>query len=65
MAAPGPSHGHKMLVNVGHLVPKLRVMYAMMLAAWRTNTYDTIRYDFNVRSKANMSQLNLPHGTDN
>ena len=30
--------------------------------------YDTIRYDtrcyFNVRSKANMSQLNLPHGTD-
>jgi len=29
----------------------------------------TIRYDtrcyFNVRSKANMSQLNLPHGTDN
>ena len=28
--------------------------------------YDTIRYDtrcyFNVRSKANMSQLNLPHG---
>jgi len=31
--------------------------------------YDTIRYDtrcyFNVRSKANMSQLNLPHGTDN
>jgi len=33
------------------------------------NLYDTIRYDtrryFNVRSKANMSQLNLPHGTDN
>jgi len=32
-------------------------------------SYDTIRYDtrcyFNVRSKANMSQLNLPHGTDN
>jgi len=30
---------------------------------------DMIRYDarcyFNVRSKANMSQLNLPHGTDN
>ena len=30
---------------------------------------DTIRYDtrcyFNVRSRANMSQLNLPHGTDN
>ena len=31
--------------------------------------YDTIRYDtrcyFNLRSKADMSQLNLPHGTDN
>jgi len=30
------------------------------------NNYDTIRYDtrwyFNVRSKADMSQLNLPHG---
>jgi len=26
--------------------------------------YDTRCY-FNVRSKANMSQLNLPHGTDN
>ena len=26
--------------------------------------YDT-RYYFNVRSKADMSQLNLPHGTDN
>jgi len=30
---------------------------------------DTIRYDtrcyFNVRSKADISQLNLPHGTDN
>jgi len=31
------------------------------------NKSDTIRYEmlFNVRSKANMSQLNLPHGTDN
>jgi len=30
--------------------------------------YDTIRYDtrcyFNVRSKADMSRLNLPHGND-
>jgi len=30
---------------------------------------DTIRYDtrcyFNVQSKADMSQLNLPHGTNN
>jgi len=33
------------------------------------NRYDTIRYDtrcyFNVRSKADISQLNLLHGTDN
>ena len=32
-------------------------------------TGTTIRYDtrcyFNVRSKADISQLNLPHGTDN
>jgi len=34
-----------------------------------TGVFNTIRYDtrcyFNVRSKANMSQLNLSHGTDN
>ena len=29
-----------------------------------TIRYDTRRY-FNVRSKADISQLNLPHGTDN
>ena len=33
------------------------------------NSRNTIRYDtrcyFNVRSKADISQLNLPHGTDN
>jgi len=37
--------------------------------ATRLYVYDTIRYDtrcyFNVRSKADTSQLNLPHGTDN
>ena len=40
---------------------------------WRKDVHgvanDTIRYDtrcyFNVRSKADISQLNLPHGTDN
>ena len=36
---------------------------------YQSERYDTIRYDtrcyFNVRSKADMSQLNLPHGTDN
>ena len=37
--------------------------------SWGGPVYDTIRYDtrcyFNVRSKADISQLNLPHGTDN
>jgi len=31
---------------------------------WLTIRYDTRCY-FNVRSKADISQLNLPHGTDN
>jgi len=38
-----------------------------MHIAQRNIEYDTIRYDrcyFNVRSKADISQLNLPHGTD-
>jgi len=40
------------------------------LRSCRSNErYDTIRYDtrcyFNVRSKADISQLNLPYGTDN
>ena len=41
---------------------------ARLVLGWVTvfRRYDTIRYDtrcyFNVRSKANMSQLNLPHG---
>ena len=30
---------------------------------WLTSRYDTRCY-INVRSKANISQLNLPHGTD-
>jgi len=34
------------------------------LAESNGSLYDTRCY-FNVRSKANMSQLNLPHGTDN
>jgi len=33
-----------------------------------TSSYDTIRYDtrccFNARSKADINQLNLPHGTE-
>jgi len=35
-----------------------------VLTAVNVIRYDTIRY-FNVRSKADISQLNLPHGTDN
>jgi len=34
------------------------------VALWHTIRYDTRCY-FNVRSKADISQLNLPHGTDN
>jgi len=46
----------------------------LCIRSWVLRTYsdddvDTTRYDtrcyFNVRSKANMSQLNLMHGTDN
>jgi len=40
--------------------PRLRVVSA----ATATIRYDTRCY-FNVRSKADISQLNLPHGTDN
>jgi len=43
-----------------------RIEY-IRIANW--NALDTIRYDtrcyFNVRSKADISQLNLLHGTDN
>ena len=35
-----------------------------ILKSENSHTYDTRCY-FNVRLKANMSQLNLPHGTDN
>jgi len=43
--------------------------YATPRMTFSPARYDTIRYDtrcyFNVRSKADISQLNLPHGTDN
>ena len=46
-----------------------RILYAEYDIDAMKNTNNMIRYDtrcyFNVRSKANMSQLNLPHGTDN
>jgi len=38
-----------------------------LFVQWDVKPYDTIRYEtlFNVRPKAEMSQLNLPHGTNN
>ena len=40
-------------------------MYSVLVAAIKLCSWSTIRYDtrcyFNVRSKADMSQLNLPH----
>jgi len=48
-----------------HSLSVASVKSRLVLLFW----YDTIRYDtrwyFNVRSKADKSQLNLPHGTDN
>ena len=45
-----------------------KVEHLVAFHATVSNIYDTIRYTrcyFNVRSKADISQLNLPHGTDN
>jgi len=54
------------LTNPGQVVgkqhlPPTHVPYSTARPSIR---YDTRCY-FNVRSKANMRQLNLPHGTDN
>jgi len=51
-------------VDLGH--NDFRRLRAADLAPLRSGTirYDTRCY-FNVRSKADISQLNLPHGTDN
>ena len=47
----------------------LWVFWTLALVGHRTNSLIALRYNkrcyFNVRPKANMSQLNLPHGTDN
>jgi len=40
------------------------IVYKALAVTSRRHQYDTRRY-FSVRSKADMSQLNLPHGTDN
>jgi len=51
------------------VVTTVRVQFAHPRVTARRRRYVTIRYDtrccFNVRSKADMSQLNLPHGNDN
>ena len=49
--------------------PTIIASYSQPTTVASVPLYDTIRYDtrcyFNVRSKADISQLNLPHGTDN
>jgi len=45
-------------------VVKERLNMALVFCVYFTIRYDTRCY-FNVRSKADISQLNLPHGTDN
>ena len=49
-----------------------RIVWCRRAGAWHGRPHmgaNTIRYDtrcyFNVRSKADISQLNLPHGNDN
>ena len=48
---------------------QMRIDFVQCWSVLWAKSYDTIRYDtrcyFNVRSKADISQLNLPHGTDN
>jgi len=43
--------------------------YSIFVVLLTSTTYDAIRYDtrfcFNVRSKADISRLNLPHGDNN
>ena len=43
---------------------KIQMVFAF-LVRYDTRCYFNLRCYFNVRSKANISQLNLPHGTDN
>jgi len=54
---------------VEHIFGKCRAECAILINRRQTDRRITIRYDtrcyFNVRSKADMSQLNLPEGIDN
>ena len=51
------------------LVIKLQLQTVQFVVYFDHFTETTIQYDtrcyFNVHSKADMSQINLPHGTDN
>jgi len=53
-------------LKIGHVSAPAARNWMFDIGQW---SLKTIRYDtrccFNVRSKANISQLNLPHGTDN
>jgi len=55
--------GNVFFLIFNHITDIVRITRAIIVVR------DTIRYDtrcyFNVRSKADISQLNLPHGTDN
>jgi len=63
--------GHKNWTAVDDMVltvtSEQKLNFSELLISYKT--FATIRYDtrcyFNVRSKANMSRLNLPHGNDN
>ena len=62
-----PTHGTK-VTSLGELVDGASYV-VVSKGQFKPLGYATIRYCarfyFNVRSKADMSQLNLPHGTDN
>ena len=57
----------RFFVGSGFVGPRTRGLHGMdwfcLILGWVIR-YDTRCY-FNVRSKADISQLNLPHGTDN
>ena len=67
----GRSRGHVQLELVEPLQPTRLGPHLRQLSVGKRERldYETIRYDtrchFNVRSKADVSQFNLPHGTDN
>ena len=57
------------VVGVANVGDSLRRLSSLQHRIYNLLAHGTIRYDtrcyFNVRSKADISQLNLPHGTDN